>query len=96
MPYSAFPSLLQPRKRVALGRELLANVAVVIGGGDGAADGIVEIVVLVHLVAARIPRRVEMADILNIVADVADNVALNGTRRQNREPTAGRLTDRLS
>ena len=61
---------------VTLRRKFLAYIAVVVGGGDGAADGgVVEFLIVVEFVAARIARRVEVADVGDVVAQGADDVA---------------------
>jgi len=62
--------LFQPRQRITLRRELLPDIAIVVGGGDGTADGgIVEFLGFVQVVAAGVAGGMEVADVLDVVAN---------------------------
>jgi hypothetical protein len=57
------------------GAELLADVAFVVGGGDGAHDGgVVEFLALVDFVATGVTGRVEVADVLDVVAESTNDM----------------------
>jgi hypothetical protein len=69
--------LLQPRQRIALGGELLSDIAIVVGGGDGAADGgIVEFLRLVQFVAAGVAGNMEVADKIDAEPYGSDDISV--------------------
>ena len=79
---AGFERLLLRSDQTAKGRELLPDYDGYIGRiralGDGAAEGgIVEFLVLVEFVAARIACRVEMPDVIYVVAQSSDYVAFS-------------------
>jgi hypothetical protein len=73
---TCFVRLLQSSERITQRTELLADIAIVIGGGDGSADSrIVEFLVLVEFVASGIACGMEVAYVRDVVPQSTNYVS---------------------